>query len=76
MVLYIQVYAVEWSDFEKNATHNMLCQIVLGTQFQISCLYVAFSLVAGPQKMLTVTLKCHTQKLKFLKASPETKCVL
>ena len=26
--------------------------------------------------MLTVTLKCHTQKLKFLKASPETKCVL
>ena len=30
----LQSWALGWSDFEKNATHSMLCQIVVGPQFQ------------------------------------------
>ena len=32
--------AVGWSDFEKNATHSMLCQIVVGPKIQ-NCLNIA-----------------------------------
>ena len=60
--------AVGWSDFEKNATFSMFCQIVVGPKFQISCLNVAFSLVAGPQKFLFY--------FSFLKVTAETKFVL
>ena len=44
----------------------------------MSCLNVAFSLVAEPQKILTVNPKMSKKKhcLKFLKVTPETKFVL
>ena len=57
----------------------MLCQIVVGPQFQnFMSLMLPFSLVARPQKMLTVTLNEEEQffYLPFLKVKPETKCVL
>ena len=41
----------------------MLFQIVVVSNSKISCLNVAFSLVAGPQKILTVHPKMSTQFL-------------
>ena len=53
----------------------MLCQMVVGPQFQnvMSYCNVAFSLSVGPQKMLTVTLKLANHFFTFLKVAPETK---
>ena len=59
---------VGWSDFEeKNATHSMLCQIVVGPQFQKfmsqCCLF------PWPQKIWTVTLKSAIKKMFFKPAT-------
>ena len=54
----------------------MLCQIVARPQFQK--FHVFLSLVAGPQKIWTVTLKAaifYFIYLTFLKVAPETKLV-
>ena len=48
----------------------MLCQIVLGPQFQILH-FNGFLPGTGPQKMSTVTLKSATTKtLQFFKSAP------
>ena len=46
-----------WGDFKGKMLCSMLCRIVVGPHSKIACLNVAFSLDAGPQQILTVTLK-------------------
>ena len=57
--------ALGWSEFGvENWTLVMLCQIVLGPQFQNVTYNVAFKLCAGPQKNWTATLKSTFTKTK------------
>ena len=51
---------------------SMLCRIVVGPHSKIACLNVAFSLNAGPQQILTVTLK---QKKTSKNIPDRQKCV-
>ena len=56
---FLQKYSEGWSDFQKlKATYSVLCQIVVGPQFQnYMTLMLSLSLGAGPLKIWTVTLK-------------------
>ena len=59
---------------KENKLHFLCCaKLLQDPNSKISWLNVAFSLGAGPQKILTVTLKFY---LTFLKVSPKTKRVL
>ena len=80
MYIHAEDPAVGWSDFEEeNMLHFLCCaQLLQDPNSKMSCLSVAFSLVAEPQKILTVNPKMSTKKhcLTFLKVTTETKFVL
>ena len=68
-----------WSDFEETMLHFLCCvKLLWDPDSKIACLHVAFSPVAGPLKILTVTLKWAQQffYLTFLKVAPEKMCYL
>ena len=77
----IPIMLIRVERFWKNATLSLLCQIVVGTPIpKLHIFMLPLSLVAGPQKIWTVTLKWATTKkwknLTFVKVLPETKYVL
>ena len=68
-------HVVGWSDFWKNFGHMSCCtKLVWDHKSKISFWNVAFSLGAGPLKILTVTLKsAHKFFKNILKVAPEAK---